>query len=380
MLNFAQYILTEAKKPSSAKSAAVSSDDKGKLHELLLAKHLHPENKLPSHWRSASEDYGGTPKQVHARLKAKIPPAAYKEINSHAKQTATAVKAHFEQVGHTGKVSGHAVRDVHWTSNRDAEHNPGDHERTTGIKDKNSNADLIVTTVHKKTGDKKFVGISAKYGSESKPNLKNSGLDTLEKEAGHKKGAYSSLLHAHNKTAEGLGYSGSRKQRHQQYKSDIAEREEYKKKNKTLAGFKPSSQSTSKALNRATEAEKSSLETRKTMASMHREAFSVKTDPELRKIIKNNASPKTVIPHIVAHSHVQNDATAVPKIHSAESHAENHLAKFKNLRVEKAGSGISVNIKGDHISSKKTGVNVATQTFKAGSGPHKGIAGAFKLG
>ena len=39
MLNFSKY-LTEAKKPSQAKTAETASDDKGKLHELLLAKHL----------------------------------------------------------------------------------------------------------------------------------------------------------------------------------------------------------------------------------------------------------------------------------------------------------------------------------------------------
>ena len=42
-----------------AESSSVESDDKGKLHELLLAKYLHPEEKLPEHHRSFSDNQIG---------------------------------------------------------------------------------------------------------------------------------------------------------------------------------------------------------------------------------------------------------------------------------------------------------------------------------
>lgn len=378
MFGFLQF-LDEGKKPSQAKSAEVMSDDKGKLHELLLAKHLNPSGKLPSHWRSKSEEYGGTPTQVHARLKKKVGSAAYKEIHDNAKQTAAAVIEHLHENGH---MKDHQITNVHWTSNRDSEHNPGDHEKTTGVKDKNSNADIILTLGHRKSGKKKFIGISAKYGSQAKPNLRNSGLDSLEKESGVAKGTYTNRLKKHNSDVEALGYTGTSKERHAQYKKDIAEREAHKKANKgSLEGFKPSSPKAAAALKRATAAEQSSHKARTEMANAHRAALSGKSDQELRDMIKRNASPKTINPHIIAHTHVQSDGSAVPHVIASESHADNHLNKFSNLHVEKGEGGIAVTIKGVAKEGKNAGkvVPVATQTFKAGSGPHKGVAGVFKL-
>lgn len=365
MLNFSEYLL-EAKKPSEAKTAGVESDDKGKLHELLLAKHLHPKNRLPSHWRSKSEEYGGTPEQVHRKLKDKIGKAAYDEINSHAKQTAAAIVDHLHDAGHIGGKTGHSITDVHWTSNRDAEHNPGDHEKTTGVKDRNSNADLIITTTHKKTGKKKFVGISAKYGSQANPNYKNSGLQSLEKEAGQPKGTYTAILQKHTKNAEELGYRGSIKEKHAQYKLDKATR-----------AVSPRSA----AAKRATAAEQSSLEARKKIAGLHRSGLSGKSDSELRDIIRSNVSPKTVIPHIVAHSNVQSDGSAISRVHPAHSIADEHLDNFSNLHVDEKEAGITATIKGTVKSGKNKGkiVNVASQVIKGGSGPLKGFAGAFTL-
>jgi hypothetical protein len=117
------------------------------------------------------------------------------------------------------------------------------------------------------------------------------------------------------------------------------------------------------------------------MAGAHRTALSGKNDQELRDMIKKNASPKTVNPHIIAHTHVQSDGSAVPRISASENHADHHLNKFSNLHVEKGDVGIAVTIKGVAKEGKNAGkvVPVATQTFKAGSGPHKGVAGAFKL-
>jgi len=378
MFRFLEF-LSEAKKPSQAKSAKTLSDDKGKLHELLLAKHLNPSGKLPSHWRSKSEEYGGTPTQVHAKLKKKVGTAAYKEIHDNAKNTAAAVVEHLHKNGH---MKGHEITSVHWTSNRDSEHNPGDHEKTTGVKDKNSNADLILTFSNRKTSNKKFIGISAKYGSQSKPNLKNSGLDSLEKESGVEKGSYTNLLNQHKTHVETLGYTGTSKQKHAQYKKDIAEREAHKEANSgKLEGFKSSSPKAAAALKRATAAEESSRKVRTEMANQHRNALANKNDGELRDMIRKNASPKTINPHIIAHTHVQSDGSAIPHVSASENHADRHLDNFSGLHVERGEGGIAVTIKGVAKTGKNVGkvVPVATQTFKAGSGPHKGVAGVFKL-
>jgi DNA polymerase (family 10) len=66
----------------------------------------------------------------------------------------------------------------------------------------------------------------------------------------------------------------------------------------------------------------------------------------------------------------------------AESIASNHLNNFENLHVDKKENGIRVTIRGTVKTGKNEGkkVVVASQTFKAGSGPHKGTAGVFKLG
>ena len=56
MLNFKSFLKEETLLVEKALSSAVDSDDKGKLHEILLSKHLHPETKLPDHHRAESEN------------------------------------------------------------------------------------------------------------------------------------------------------------------------------------------------------------------------------------------------------------------------------------------------------------------------------------
>lgn len=117
------------------------------------------------------------------------------------------------------------------------------------------------------------------------------------------------------------------------------------------------------------------------MANHHRSALTGKNDAELRDMIRKNASPKTIHPHIIAHTHVQSDGSSVPHVSASENHADHHLNKFENLHVEGGDGGIAVTIKGVAKEGKNAGkvVPVATRTFKAGSGPHKGVAGVFKL-
>lgn len=362
MLSFNQFLAESATK-------GVSNDDKGKLHELLLAKHLHPEGKLPEHHRAISDnpEHSGTPDQVHDKLKKKVGDAAYNEISKHAKQTANELKKHIP--------AEHKVHTVHWTSNRDTEKKAGDHEKTTGHRDVNSNADLIVTA-HDKKGNKHFHPISAKYGSNAQPNYKNAGLESLEKHSG-KHGVYTKLHKAHEKHMETLGYKGTKAERHVQYKQDKQKLEAEKAAHKSKDEFQPKSPEAK----RAHAAEHSSIVTRTAMAKEHTHGLSKMSDAQLRQHVKDQVSPPTKFKHLVAHSQVHDNGEATSHVHDAESIADKHLSKFKDLHVKH--SGISTVVHGtyhnpghkDHGKVKA----VASQTFKASSGPHKGTAGAFSL-
>jgi len=333
MKSFSQFIV------EVAETKNVSNDDKGKMFELLLAKHLHPKNTLPEHHRSQSKNplHSGTAEQVHDKLKERMSPAAYDEIHRHAQQSAEEFKKSFP----------HKITNVHWTSNADTLKKAGDHEKTTGVKDLNANADLIMT--HKGG----FHGISAKYGA-GKPNLKNPGLKDLEHHSGIH-GTMLQLFDTHKSNMEKMGYTGSLKARHENWKAD-----------KTNNPEKHGS------------AEAAANDMRKQFAQMHADGLAKKTDAELRDFVRHHAAPKTHIPHTVIHAKVNNKTgNATPVIYDPPEHVEEHLSKFKNLSA-KVGDGTVSYITGIH---KDTGVekNIGSMTFKGVSGPHKGEAGMFKL-
>lgn len=147
--------------------ATLSNDDQGKLNELELGKALnaHPEvgrgNKLPRHWRSFSEnkEHAGTPAQVYTRLKKKAGASSpeAKKIKAHAVDTASKIVESLKESGHLGRTTTNGVKhpatkitNVFWTSNADQTKSggkliEGDHQKTTGIHDPNSKADLMVT-------------------------------------------------------------------------------------------------------------------------------------------------------------------------------------------------------------------------------------------
>ena len=272
LLGFRGFLITEMAQKTTSKT---ESDDKGKLHELLLAKHLHPDQILPKHHRSESEneEHAGTPEQVHDRLRKKLGEKYYKEIEKNSKNSSHHAIEHLKNQGILG--GNKKIVNVHWTSNRDQPNKPGDHEKTTGIKDVNSNDDLIFSIAPKdekkvhgknyqhyeeghqaginskvhnkpmenphkkgtpeyKAWDKgyghgkqvQFHGISAKYGS-NKPNLANPGISSLERISGanlkkHQK--------EHDERMEKLYGETNRSKRHEMYKADLAEIEGAKAK------------------------------------------------------------------------------------------------------------------------------------------------------
>ena len=434
ILNFTNYLseasLYEVYLMEAEKKAKISNDDKGKLHELLLAAHLHPETtdknlRLPSHFRAEGEEakaagHAGSPQFVHDKLRKKVGEEAYQQIYAHAKQTAGEVKKTLQEQGHLDKNT--MIGDVHWTSNRDRENKAGDHQNLVKQKDTNSNADLIVS-VHRKNKDGtrgdlvSYHGISAKYGTNKDPNYKNPGTDSLEKMAGLREGRISEIMAPHHQFMEHLGYSGTIDERHAQYKMQKMPINESKEmlatlKNKVKKGEQltseemamhthlPSfinmhdSQPTAKAKkefldNERSIADKADESKRKHLGLVSKEltnSLIEKTkddgkgsaDAALRKQIMGDVSPKTIIPHLVAQSHVQEDGSVNSIVHDSADIAKNHLDKYERLHVATDRTGAVVirgYEKGAPAGEKPH--TVATYGLKTQSGPHKNINGTL---
>lgn len=407
MLNTFKNFLAESFLVEAAASSELDNDDKGKLHELLLAKYLHPDKQLPTHHRSASEVEGhaGTPQQVHDKLKRKVGSEAYAEVDKAAQSSAKELMAHLKKEGHIHENS--QIGDVHWTSNRDTATSKGDHEKTTGVKDVNSNADLILTLKNKKGEVIGYHGVSAKYGTNKEPNYKNPGMESLEKMADLKPGTISQTLAPHHEDMAKLGYTGTVEERHAKYKADtmgIDKVKSEKKRFDTLlaTGRKlkrsehilhdhlnrfagaydqaPDKQNfLDQAKRRATMAEESGRASRALVAGKITKGLAKKSDPELRKIIGESVSPPTVIPHTVVHSHINKETgESTPIIKNAEDIGKEHLDKFEGLHVAKDKAGGSVTVRGYDKGTKKL-TNVATWGLKSQSGPHKNINGTLQL-
>jgi hypothetical protein len=385
-----------------ALSADVESDDKGKLHELLMSKYLHPEQRLPDHHRSESEneEHAGTPVQVHDRLKKKIGDAAYNEIDKHAKQTSHELIKHLSKEGHLGK--GVTIGNVHWTSNPDKANKPGDHEKTTGVKDVNSNADLILT-LHKDGKTVGHHGVSAKYGS-NEPNYRNPGLDSMEKTSGAESGSMKRLTDSHHANMVKLGYNGSADQRNIQYKIDKMGIDKVKAEHSRLQSLVDAGKTLStknktmhqhlqqfinahdkhkhpevflhQAASRASQAEASSLSAKQAVAKHFADHLAKHDDSKLRQVVRDHVSAPTHIPHTVAHSKVKDDGSAESILKPSHSIADDHLNNYKDLHVVHQGS--TAVIRGTHAQTGKVG-RVATFTVKSSSGPHKSLVGTFGL-
>jgi hypothetical protein len=109
----------------------VSSDTKGKLHELLVGYHLLGGRHMSKH----VDKEGDSPSEAHDKLKSSVHPDDYRKMNAKAKSAAAHIKKSVE-------VGGHKIHDVHWTSK------PGDLHRSTGIhaSQQEDASDIVVTT------------------------------------------------------------------------------------------------------------------------------------------------------------------------------------------------------------------------------------------
>jgi hypothetical protein len=419
MISFSNFIVEEF----LTEASEVSNDDKGKLHELLLAKHLlshldpKGEGVMPGHFR-ADPDHpnkkikGKSPSQVHDEIRNRIGEEEYQKIHDHAKQTSMAMIDHMIK---TGRIKDrNDITNVHWTSNRDTEKKAGDHEKLTGEKDVNANGDLIVS-VRGKNGSNKpdFVPVSAKYGTEAKPNYRNDGFVGMETKAGLKPGSLTNIQTDMERELEstyghrhGLKAGGdTQATRHSLFKQDLAELEKEqkqhkekvkqaladhiarggKKKNFVAPEFKPKSA----AAKAAQGARDIGVKHRKRMAATMAAGFqqmsrTVGSDQPIRDFISQQVSPSVKYRHLVAHSHVQGDGSANSIVHDMDEIAPHHLSQFENIeavhgsREDDEEGGVSVNFYGTHKGTGKR-LLVATQSIKGGSGPYKGSNGTFRI-
>jgi hypothetical protein len=340
MFKFKQYI-EEAY--SNILVEAVSNDDKGKLFELLHARHMHPEKTFPTHYRD--EISGKSPEETHNAIKARITPAEYKTIDSHAKSSAEHMTAHLTEQGHNPKHITH----VAWTSN-----GAKDVAKFTGKDDPNNDSDVMYRFKHPKTGATKHVGVGLKYGSQKEPNIRNPGLESLQSMTGAK--TLLSRFASHKKKLSALGYTGSGEKNHEQWKKE-------------------------KTSTRGKAANESKLQTTRAMAKDMHKALSQKSSDELKDYVRGVVAAKTKSPVYRMHartSHNEAGSSVTHHIDEPSKDIDTHLSQFSELKMDKQGSGISVTIKGVHKETGKT-VNVLTHAVKGISGPMKGLAATTKL-
>ena len=411
------------------------NDDMGKLHELKLAYHLSADKDedkhLPiRHAAEQSEDpaHNGNPEKVHKTTSDRLGPEKSQKVDDASRQSADEWKKKYLK-------KGEKIGEVAWTSNRDqinksGEKISGDHEKTTGVHDPNSNADLMAKIVDEKGNHLRWAGISAKIGSQD-PNLNNPGLDSLEKLSGNEKGHFNSLMKPHDELMQKIGYSGkSRDDRHTQWKIEQMATspdpdkgvEGVRKLHKELevksAGGKKLATKDKKMYEHATtflnahdglnDTKKKELLTsdkhrtqaaidsgqqaRRNISSAVAEGLSKQVrksddgtydDSGLRDTINKMVSPKTIHHHSVVHSRLDDKGNfSRSEISDQETYASKHLNRFKNLKVA-GGDGQSTYIKGElnqpgHPKHGKE-MNVAQFTTKSNSGPMQNTVGTFKL-
>ena len=329
----AAYLLTEA----------VDNDSKGKLFEILHAKHMHPEKQMPSHYRDES---GKSPQEVHDKIRSDISKEDYDTIDRHAQGSAHAMKAHLKKNGHNPK----HIAQVAWTSN-----GAKDVKEFTGTDDVHNDSDVMYKFKHPTTKKTTFAGAGLKFGSQKEPNIRNPGLKSLESMTGAS--TLTSHFEKHKKRIKALGYTGTNEANH----------EEWKKERGSVRG---------KA------ADESKLKTTRAMAKDIHKSLSSKSSHELKNYVKSVVSPQTQHPTYRLHtrtSHNEAGSTATHHIDEPSKDVDTHLNNFSSLHMEKKHKGgISVTIYGKRKSDGKS-VPVLTHSIKGVSGPMKNLAATTKL-
>lgn len=323
-----------------------SSDDKGKLHELLVAHHLSSDEDhlkdLPNHYR---DENGKSPREVHDAIRSRISEEDYQNAHKRAKNAANKIKEELKKKGIHSK----HIKKIVWTSNK------SDHRKFTGEDDHNSDADVMLRVDH--PDHPKYHGISLKVGS-GKPNLRNPGIDQLNRLTKSRKEHVSGLLRTHKESLHKLGYDKAKSiaDNHKQYKSDKS----------------------GENIERAKAADHSKLDTLKKLASHYTDSFNKLEHHEKHHVLTSLMAPATKFPHIRAHTKTPKSGGETHHIEDHQSNLQNELAKHKHgfVAINK-GQRIVIHAKnedGTHNPKKK----IASLTMKGVSGPIKGIAASTK--
>lgn len=185
LLTYNKFILKEA----------VSNNDKGVMHELLVGYHLRGGKHMIHHKGKTGE----TPKEVHDRMKENMHPHEYKALNDRAKETAKHLKNHIES-------HGHSIHNVHWTSK------PGDLEKSTKIPatQKEDASDIVVHAKDHK-GKTKYHGVSLKVSDTTNKHV---GVATSGKNSTYGAHEHLEKFREHiNKKYPGIKAAGNKQKR-----------------------------------------------------------------------------------------------------------------------------------------------------------------------
>jgi hypothetical protein len=338
-INLEEDFLDEAKKKSKKKEFNLN-DAKGKLFEILAGSHLHhgtsssgSPNGFLSHFR---DEEGKRPQEVHDYIKSELDtrnPGMYEQINQHAMEAASHMRDQLAQFGHK------KIKETAWTSQS------GDHHRFTGEHDPASDADVMVKT------EKGPIGISMKYGGSKNMNLRNNGLEELERIGGLKPGDLTELRSQHMTRARALG---------------IESHDDYKEKKER------GDKSAKAAEDSATQAQK---EMAKRMSGGLAAQHARQGNEFLRSYVADRIAPQTTYQHFRIHSR--------PVGNGVEHHMTDmkddaeKLKDFEDFRVAPHSGGISFRIEGRRKGSDSF-ETVLDQAIKKGSGPMKGFASTTK--
>jgi len=345
MLKFSELLIekTEAK-PKKPKEFNVN-DAKGKLYEILLGSHLHhgtdektsKPTKFLTHYR---DEEGKRPEEVHNYIKDELEkrhPGMYAEVNRHAIEGAQHARDQLAAHGHT------KIHETAWTSQK------GDHHKFTGEHDPASDADLMVRT------ENGPIGLSLKYGGSKDMNLRNPGLETLEKAAGLQHGELAQMRENHYAMARRIGVRD-----HEHYKALL--------------------QGSPEDRNRAADADASALATQKGMAKKISDGLAARAerDPEfLKSYVRDTIAPRTKFQHFRIHTRPDSKGDSTHHMSDMQDDAAK-LDNFEHFRVvPHKGDTISYRIEGRRVGSDSY-EPVLDQGIKKGSGPMKGFAGMTK--
>ena len=267
----------------------------GTLNELLLSLNLSLSNTFPTHYREKEDQY---PDFVHDKLRTEVGEFEYKKIYDHAYEMAYEIKANFMSDGFMANT--YDIAEIAWTASPapDRDDRPSEHHKFTGVSDPNSDADIMIKTI---SGN--FLGISAKYGSIKTTTLRTPGASTIAKLLNIDN--ISLPVEKHNAYMETLGFTGSLRERKEQYK---------KIRGSSLA--KTAAQSMIKA--------------RTEICSGIHSKLKLKNSDELRNLTLSFIAPETVFPHYRTHTIVKN-GSAVHKVYNIRNETDRTLSNYSVL-------------------------------------------------